>query len=260
MAMVKVTNIHCTIGNKQILRAVNAAFEPARMNIILGPNGSGKSTLLRIISGDLQQYQGEVMINQQQLHSQSKAMLANYRAVMSQEPHLQFPLSVEEVILMGRYPFFQSTPGKHDLAICSSVIDLLQLNNFRKRNYLTLSGGEKQRVQYARVLAQIWQQPSEGFRYLLLDEPLNSLDIRYQQEFLKVAASLLNEKTVVIAVLHDLNLALRYGHHFICLHEGRVVADGNTSIVTPELLQTVFGVQARIIREPGYPAPYVVIS
>lgn len=85
---------------------------------------------------------------------------------MSQQPELNFPLMVEEVVMMGRYPHFTFNPNKKDQDICNEVIERMNLTSFKERNYLTLSGGEKQRVQYARVLAQIWEKPIRGFRYL----------------------------------------------------------------------------------------------
>ena len=92
------------------------------------------------------------------------------RAVMSQQPDLHFPLTVEEVVMMGRYPHFSFAPGKKDIQICTDVLRQMKLDDFAGRNYLTLSGGEKQRVQFARVLAQIWEPPASGNRYLFLRE------------------------------------------------------------------------------------------
>ena len=250
--MLRVSNISYNAGGKQILDGISMSFTPGKITMILGPNGSGKTSLLKICSGETRNYDGTVTFDDQPLSSISNAKLATFRAVLSQQPHLQFPLSVEEVIMMGRYPFFEFSPSNYDQKICSETIDLLQINSFRKRNYLTLSGGEKQRVQFARVLTQIWKTKQDT-RYLLLDEPLNSLDIRYQQEFLITARNLLNPKTVIVAIIHDINLAIRYGDEFIFMKDGKIVESGATNIITPSLIREVFQVNAEITMNSGKP-------
>src|SRR4029077_12996450 len=181
---------------------VSAEFHAGEFNMILGPNGSGKSTFLKIFCGEWTDYSGKVSYQETDIHKLKKEELSKQRAVMSQQPDLSFPLTVDEVVMMGRYPHFAFNPGKKDLQICNEVIERMNLVEFKERNYLTLSGGEKQRVQYARVLAQVWEKPIDGYRYLFLDEPLNSLDISYQHEFLQVAVELIKEHTVLIAVMH----------------------------------------------------------
>ncbi len=127
-------------------------------------------------------------------------------------------MEVEEVVMMGRYPHFKINPTKADIEICNEVMELQNLQSFRKRNFLTLSGGERQRVQFARVLSQIWTMPEQGSRILLLDEPISSLDIKYQFEFLKHVKEFLNDRTIIVAVLHDLNLALNYADEILLLN------------------------------------------
>ncbi len=115
------------------------------------------------------------------------------------------------------------------------------MESFKKRNFLTLSGGEKQRVQFARVLAQIWDTPSEGSRILLLDEPISALDIKYQFEFLHHVKWFLNEKTIVIAVLHDLNLALNYADEVLLLNDGKLFCSGQPGeVLSPGNIEKVF--------------------
>ncbi|HZJ59642.1 MAG TPA: ATP-binding cassette domain-containing protein, partial [Chitinophagaceae bacterium] len=195
--MLKTENISFSVGKKQILKNVSASFLPGEFNMILGPNGSGKSTFLKIFSGEINKFQGIVLYDDKKIKELRKEELAKKRAVMSQQADLGFPLLVEEVVLMGRYPHFTFNPNKKDITICNEVIERMNLVEFKERNYLTLSGGEKQRVQYARVLAQVWEKPTDGYRYLFLDEPLNSLDISYQHEFLQSAVELMKEHTVL---------------------------------------------------------------
>jgi len=257
--MLKTENIHFHIGKKQILKGISAEFSAGEFNMILGPNGSGKSSFLKIFSGEIDQYSGSVLYDGEKISHYKKEELAKRRAVMSQQPELSFPLMVEEVVMMGRYPHFTFNPNKKDEEICNEVMKQMNLTSFKERNYLTLSGGEKQRVQYARVLAQVWEKPATGHRYLFLDEPLTSLDINYQQEFLQVAARFTENNVVLIAVMHDINLAIQYADKLFFLKEGELIAHGKPKdILTEELIKNVFNVPVTIINNPVTNTPLVV--
>ncbi len=259
--MLKTENIYYHIGKKLILNGINAQFDPGEFNMILGPNGSGKSTFLKIFSGELNGNEGSVFYGDQKISALKKETLAKYRAVMSQQPELSFPLMVEEVVMMGRYPHFSFSPNKKDEDICNQVMERMNLISFKERNYLTLSGGEKQRVQYARVLAQIWEKPTTGYRYLFLDEPLTSLDINYQQEFLQIAREFTNADTILIAVMHDINLAIQYADKLFFLKEGELIAHGKPKdILSAALIKQVFNVSTTIINNPVTNTPLVVYS
>ncbi len=259
--MLKTENIQYTIGKKIILHGISTAFHPGEFNMILGPNGSGKSSFLKIFSGETTKFSGSVFYQHQQITDLRKEELAKCRAVMSQQPELSFPLTGEEVVMMGRYPHFTFAPNKKDIRICMEVMDRMNLSAFRERNYLTLSGGEKQRVQFARVLAQLWEKPADGCRYLFLDEPLTSLDIKYQQEFLQIASDFLDDQTVLIAVMHDINLASQYGDRLFFLKEGSLVSEGSSKdILSEDLLRNVFDVSASIINNPVTNFPMVVYN
>jgi len=259
--MLKTENIQYTIGKKKILSDISAEFCAGELNMILGPNGSGKSTFLKIFSGEINGYKGTVLYNNKKIVTQKKEALAKYRAVMSQQPELSFPLMVDEVVMMGRYPHFNFNPNKKDFIICNEIIEKMNLAAFKERNYLTLSGGEKQRVQFARVLAQIWEKPETGNRYLFLDEPLTSLDINYQQEFLQIAREFTKDDTVLVAVIHDLNLATQYADKLFFLKEGELVAHGKPKeILNEALIKNVFDVQTTIITNPVNNNPLVIYN
>lgn len=256
--MLSTSSVSYQVGNKVILKNINAAFMPGEFNMILGQNGSGKSSFLKIFSGEISRFSGSVSYNNMPLSGYKKAALAKIRAVMSQQPELSFPLTVEEVVMMGRYPHFEFSPARKDVSICNEVMNRMNLESFRERNYLTLSGGEKQRVQYARVLAQIWPE-DDTTRYLFLDEPLTSLDIAYQQEFLEIARELKSTNMVLIAVMHDLNLAAQYGDKLFFLKEGELVATGSpANVLSTGLLEKVFGVKTTIIPNPVTGLPLVI--
>jgi iron complex transport system ATP-binding protein len=257
--MISVEQIKYSIGAKNILNNISIQFLPGTCNLIIGPNGSGKSTLIKLLSGELDNYDGRVMYNGADIKTYSKLRLAASRAVLSQQTELSFPMTVEEVVMLGRNPHFEFNPSNKDLEIVKEVINLLDLNSFILRNYQTLSGGEKQRVHYARVLAQIWESPNGEQRYLFLDEPLNNLDIYYQEHFLKMAVSLLNETTTLIGVVHDINIALRYANQLSFLKEGAIIKNGvPAKIVDAILIKEVFNVDTQIMAHPSSGKPIVL--
>ncbi|MEP6713613.1 MAG: heme ABC transporter ATP-binding protein [Ferruginibacter sp.] len=259
--MLKTEKIYFSIHKKEILKNISAAFLPGEFNMILGPNGSGKSTFLKIFSGEIHSNKGTVLYDDVSIATIKKDALAKVRAVMSQQPELSFPLTVDEVVMMGRYPHFTFNPNKKDENICNEVMQRMNVNIFKERNYLTLSGGEKQRVQFARVLAQIWEKPATGYRYLFLDEPLTNLDINYQQEFLQVAREFAKNDTVLVAVMHDINLAVQYGDKLFFLKEGELVAQGKPKdILTEDLIEQVFLVKSTIINNPITNKPLIIYN
>ena len=259
--MLRTENISFSVGKKQILKNVSASFLPGEFNMILGPNGSGKSSFLKIFSGEINKFQGTVLYDDKKIKELRKEELAKKRAVMSQQADLSFPLLVEEVVMMGRYPHFTFNPNKKDITICNEVIERMNLVEFKERNYLTLSGGEKQRVQYARVLAQVWERPTDGYRYLFLDEPLNSLDINYQHEFLQVAVELIKDHTVLIAVMHDINLAAHYADNLFFFKEGELIIHGKPKdILSAAMIEKVFKIKTTVIGNPVTGKPLIIYN
>lgn len=257
--MLSARNIHYQAGGNPILQGIGINFEPGKLQVILGPNGSGKSSFLKICAGEITRYDGEVQYGTLNLREIAPAQLARNRAVMSQQTELPFPLRVEEVVMMGRYPHFQYEPALQDEKICREVMQQLRLPDYAHRNYMTLSGGEKQRVQFARVLAQIWEPAPNEHRYLFLDEPLNSLDIQYQHEFLRLTRNLVTPNTTVIAVLHDINLSIQYADQLFFIREGKLAAAGAPrEIISRELLARVFEVDTAILQHPQTGRPLVI--
>jgi iron complex transport system ATP-binding protein len=257
--MLRIDQLVCRAGGREIVSGITTVFEAGLLHVIVGPNGSGKSTFLKAFSGDWRPQSGTVFYDGVPLSDLDKTALARRRAVMSQLPELHFPLSVDEIVLMGRYPHFSFQPSARDQSIVREAMERLGISALAGRDYLTLSGGERQRVQFARALAQIWDAPAAGCRYLFLDEPVSSLDIRYQHQLLQIARSLLTENIVLIAVLHDLNLALQYADRILFLKEGRIAAAGpSPGIVTPGLIREIFDVPAQLVDNPFGRAPVIV--
>lgn len=230
--MLTATNISYRVGNKILLDDVSVAFAPGKINLIIGPNGAGKSTLVKILSGQLGPQHGEVHYNGKNIPAFSLGELATIRSVLSQNMELAFPLTVNEVVMMGRYPHFTNKPAKADVEICEAAMQFFDVCSLQHRNYMTLSGGEKQRVHFARVAAQIWPGNQNTCRFLLLDEPLTFLDIYYQFDFMNKLQTLVKQQNLVVAgVVHDLNLAGKYADHITLIHQGKVFSSGEKQTV-----------------------------
>ena len=250
--MIEIKNIGFAVKDKCLVQDVSYTFLPGNCYMLCGPNGAGKSTLMKLLSLELPPRTGEILYNGKPVNPKHKEEYAKYRAVLSQNVDISFPLSVEEVIMMGRYPHFEVRPAKKDFEICEEVMEQLGVTIFRKRNYLTLSGGEKQRVQFARVLVQIWETPENGNRFLLLDEPISSLDLKYQFDFLHHVKKFINDKTIVIAILHDLNLALNYADEVLLLDHSRLFTSGKPAdVLQPANISKVFKVDSTLHHLPG---------
>jgi iron complex transport system ATP-binding protein len=256
--MVELRDVTFRAGDALILDRVSASFRDGAFNVVLGPNGAGKSTLLRMATGLVTPTHGEVRYDDRPVREFDAEELARTRAVLSQHVELAFPLPVVDVVMMGRYPHFARVPMPHDRAIVERALEMVGMVDKREQAYPTLSGGERQKVQLARVLAQIWSYdaPANGERrprrYLFLDEPTSSLDVHYQIQLLAVARDLLKFGCTVIAILHDLNVAFEYGDHFLLLDRGRVALEADhASDIGQAELERVFRVRARRVDDEG---------
>lgn len=257
--MLDLQNIQYKVGQKQILTNVNIAFEPGQIHMVLGPNGSGKTSLLKIASGQNHKFQGKVIYGAQSLDTISPSYLAKYRSYLSQQSTIAFPLTVKEVVNMGRYPHFEYQLSKHDHDITAQVIEKLEIQQLQNRDFNTLSGGEQQRVQFARVLSQVWEPVEGENRYLFLDEPLNNLDIQYQKAFLELIQGFLQKDIVIIMIVHDINWAFSYADKVYFLKEGQLIAHGSPiEIINTNLIKNVFSVSSRIVNLPDHKFPQVV--
>lgn len=239
--MIRAENISVRIGGAELLKQVDVTFQPGKLNLIIGANGAGKSTLIKALSGQLQPTAGRVVLGDHDMHTFTMRSLAKRRAVLSQHVEIPFPLTSREVVMMGRHPHFVGRPGSHDWQAVDEAMGMFDVTSFSDRQYQTLSGGEKQRVNFARVMAQIWYAGKEP-RILLLDEPLTFLDVHFQFEFMHQVKKLLSAGDLtVVGVLHDLNLAARFADHIVLLHKGGMLAQGSREMVlTKELLKTAF--------------------
>jgi iron complex transport system ATP-binding protein len=245
--MMEVEDIEFKRGRKTILKEVSFSVKHGEMIAIVGPNGAGKSTLLKILSGALKPTSGAIKFHDEDLHKWSPAYLSKNRAVLSQNYQLSMDFTVEEVVLMGRYPFFEKIPSSDDLAIVNEVMSQVQIGRYRTKSINELSGGEQQRVHLARVLAQSYHG-----RLVFLDEPISSLDLKFQHETLKILNKKKKDNSSIIVVLHDLNLAAKYADRILLLSAGGIESIGEPGeALKQEVLSVIYDIPLRVQDNQG---------
>lgn len=256
--MITVKNIHYSAGQAKLLDNVSFDVQPGEMLAIIGANGAGKSTLLKLLCKEIPVSAGEISIRQQPINSYKLDHLAKFRAVLAQSNTLSISFKVDELIMMGRYPHFDNNPTATDIEIVRSVMEETGTTAFADRDYNTLSGGEQQRVQLARVIAQIYDQP-QGL--LFLDEPTNGLDLLYQQQILVLARNLADRGYCVVSILHDINFASRYADKVLMLKKGKRIAFGKPQdVITCDNIHKAFNIQVRLFNDDEFQCPLVIPS
>ena len=240
--MLQGKNIHFCISDKPIIGDIDIKLEPGKFTVIIGPNGAGKSTLFKILSGDVACSRGEVLYNGKSIKSYSSQQLARIRAVMPQHSTVSFPFSAWEVVELGTL----NAPTEIGQEEITEVMQKLQIWHLRDRAYNLLSGGEKQRVQLGRVLIQIWKKQAFP-RFLLLDEPISSMDVSLQHLVLDLLNVLKKRNIGVLSVLHDLSLVANYADQVIMMKAGDVAFQGEVSAVfTSQNLEYLFGYPIKV--------------
>jgi len=247
-------------GGNRLLAGAGIAVAPGEAVALIGPNGAGKSTLLHALSGALAADAGTVSLDGAALSTWPPTALARRRAVLPQATALDFPLTVAEVVALGRSAHAGTPAAARDAAAVAAAMAECEVEHLAERAYTRLSGGERQRVQLARVLVQVWPDAAaDAARYLLLDEPTNNLDLLHQQRIAETARRFARRGNGVLAVLHDPNLAAQYADRIVVLAAGRVVADGPPArIVTPAILGSAFGVRVLCRSHPVTGRPYML--
>lgn len=242
-------------GKKPLLEEISFRVPVQGFTGIIGPNGSGKTTLLRCLHKALTPTRGKVLVAGRELKGIPVKMLARMMGVVPQQWEANFPFTVDEIVMMGRFPHWPAwhRPGKADRAIIREAMLATKTWSLAGRPVTELSGGERQRVLLAQALAQT---P----RLLLLDEPTSHLDVSQALEICELLTQLIREKGLtVLAVFHDLNLAARYCQDLIMLKAGKIYAQGPPGqVLTAENLAAVFGVKAIIQEDPVQKKPYLL--
>nr|WP_225612471.1 heme ABC transporter ATP-binding protein [Paracoccus sp. PAR01] len=240
-------DIAVSIGRKRILNGVSLQAEAGQFTAIVGPNGSGKTTLMRALTGELP-HRGAIRLGGRDLDAFAPEDLARRRGVLPQAAALSFPFTVAEVVRIGL-----EARGERADALVPAALAAVDLPGFSGRLYQQLSGGEQQRVQLARVLAQVWQPvDDQGPRWLFLDEPVSSLDIAHQLTVMRLAADYARRGGGVIAVMHDLNLTALFAQKVILMGKGEVLAQGTPAeVLTDATLSHAYGCDLRVNTVPA---------
>lgn len=236
----QINNIACRYETVNVLENINFSADEGDFIGVIGPNASGKSTLLKSISKILKPHIGVVLLNERNLYTLKSIEVAKKIAVVPQESVISFAFSALEVVLMGRIPHLNrfEMESTKDLAIAKKAMQLTNSWYLRERPINQLSGGEKQRVIIARALTQ---EP----KVLLLDEPTGHLDINHEIEILDLIKKLnKEERMVVIAIFHDLNIASQYCDRLILLNKGKIFTAGRVgNVLTGENIEKVYGIK-----------------
>ena len=227
---------------KTVLDRIDTHVAGGEFVALVGPNGSGKSTLIKCLNGILKVDKGEVRLDQTPVHSFSALQIARKVAYVPQTEQKMQPMPVFDTVLMGRKPWIKWRPSAEDLQQTSAVMERLGLQNIAQKQVTQLSGGQQQRVFIARALAQ---QP----RLLLLDEPTANLDLRYQIELLTLLKELAEQGLTIIMAMHDINMAALYCNRLVMMKEGKIFADGGQDIFSAELIEKLYDVRVRVIRQ-----------
>ncbi|WP_386692866.1 MULTISPECIES: iron ABC transporter ATP-binding protein [unclassified Lonepinella] len=238
---IEIHNISKSYGNKKVVDNVSFSIPSGKITSFIGPNGAGKSTVLAIMSRLLSPEQGEVRLNNVLLSQQRSSEIAKQLSILKQSNHINLRLTVEELVAFGRFPYSKGNLTKNDRTFIDNAIGYMNLDTFRHQYIDQLSGGQRQRAYIAMTLAQ-------DTDYILLDEPLNNLDMKHSVQIMQVLRKLASElqKTIVI-VIHDINFASCYSDYIIAMKNGRLIQQGSVDeIMQTEVLEQIYDMSINI--------------
>ncbi|ADU28674.1 ABC transporter ATP-binding protein [Evansella cellulosilytica] len=239
--MVVVKGVSKKYGNKNVVEDISVEIEKGTITSFIGPNGAGKSTLISMISRLIAKDCGLISIDDKELSECKSEELAKKISILKQSNHLNIRLTVRDLVAFGRFPYCKGNLTKEDKEHVDQAIDYMELRDMQHKFLDQLSGGQRQRAFIAMVIAQ-------DTEYVLLDEPLNNLDMKHSVQIMHVLRRLVDElgKTVVI-VIHDINFASCYSDHIVALKDGKVVKKGTTpEIINPEVLKEIYDMDIQI--------------
>ncbi|MGL5006518.1 MAG: heme ABC transporter ATP-binding protein [Plesiomonas sp.] len=263
MSILQINKLQVQRGQRHILTDLSLTLFAGELTILLGPNGSGKSTLIKCISKEIP-FQGEITLFNQPQHTWNSTLLAQKMAILPQSSSLSFAFLVHEVVMLGRLPHASS--HSENQRIAHDCLTVVGAQHLATRLYTELSGGEKQRVHFARVLAQLGEKKQSAKQFkeveqsgslpaepqlLILDEPTSALDLCHQHHTLQIAKERALAGDAVLVILHDLNLAARYADRILLLNNGTLYADGTPKqVLTHNHIQHVFDIETTILPHP----------
>ena len=242
--MLQVEDVRVILRSREILKDISFELRRGDLIALLGHNGSGKSTILKTLFGLLRPVGGVVYLDGKAVHSMHIRDVAKILGYLPQEGS-EANLRVIDVVLLGRTPYIGMTPSNEDLSIAQEALELVGLKGFENRYFSELSGGEKQKVMFARIFCQQTD-------FLLLDEPTSHLDIRSQVEVMSIVKQIVEEGKAAIVAMHDINLASHFCNRILMIKNGRIAYAGESSeVLTPETIRDVFEVEVDVVRYNG---------
>ncbi len=242
--MIHIEKLSYAISGKEILTDVNITIPTNQLTAIIGPNGAGKSTLLNIMARLLPLQSGEVRYDDISIGKTSDAELAKVLAILSQQSLINSRITVAELLMFGRYPHHHGRPTATDKEVVNQRLAQFDLLEMQNRYIDSLSGGQRQRALIAMTFCQ-------STPYILLDEPLNNLDLYHAHQLMTLIRNTTEEQTVVI-VLHDINHAIAFADNIIAMKDGTVAYHGTPrEIITRENIKVLFNVDVDIIEHQG---------
>lgn len=239
--MVEVKNVSKQYGNKFVVKGVSLKIPKQKITAFIGPNGAGKSTLLSMISRLIKKDEGEILIDGKEIGACKSNDLAKKISILKQSNHINLRLTVRELVSFGRFPYSSGRLTKEDQRHVDEAIRYMGLEEIEHKFLDQLSGGQKQRAFVAMVIAQ-------DTEYILLDEPLNNLDMKHSVQIMKMLRKLVDElgKTIVI-VLHDINFASVYADYVVAMKDGELVHVGPTDqVIDRSVLKDVYDMDINI--------------
>jgi iron complex transport system ATP-binding protein len=246
-AVVELDGLAYAVGRRRLVDGVSLAAAAGELIALVGPNGAGKSTLLRLATGEIAAGAGAIRYDGRPLAGWPGWRLAAKRAVMTQAATLAFPFAVFEVVRIGIARIGRALAETERDRVVERCLEAAGVAGLAARSYPTLSGGEQQRVRFARALAQLDVGRSvEARQVLFLDEPVASLDLKHQLALMRAVRGLADAGTAVVIVLHDLDLAAAFADRVVVMQEGRAVAAGRPAeALTDDVIRAVFEVEPR---------------
>ncbi|MEO1713565.1 MAG: heme ABC transporter ATP-binding protein [Bacteroidota bacterium] len=260
--MIRLQQLSVQYGRRTILHPMDLELNAGELVVIVGRNGAGKSTLLKAIAGDLiTQSSGAIRFHNRLIKDWSIGELAKYKGQLAQANSMAFALTVREIVQMGRYPFRQEEDIATQRRWVDQALRLCEIEQFAERNIQSLSGGEQQRVHFARVLGQVSWSSTDQARMLLLDEPLNNLDITWQLKMMELARKFTDSGHLCLCILHDLNIAAAFADRIILLHDGHCHGFGAPSeVLEATRLEAIYEVPVQVASIPNRDYPAILMG
>lgn len=244
--MIEIKGITKRFGDKPVVEDVTVTIEPRTITSFIGPNGAGKSTLLSMVSRLLEADTGKVLLDKNDVKKWKSSDFAKRVSILKQSNYLNVRLTIRELVSFGRYPYSKGRLNDEDEKFIDQALQYMNLTDMQDKYLDELSGGQKQRAFIAMVIAQ-------DTEYVLLDEPLNNLDMKHSVQIMKILRKLVDElgKTVVI-VLHDINFASVYSDRIVALKDGKLVKNGPThEIINSDSLKEIYDMDIPIQEQNG---------